>query len=227
MKFVHALPIWLLATSCAAQDSANAPPTAPAPASQGSAAANPPPAAPAPASQGSAAAKPPPTAPAPASQGSAAATGSTEFWSFQGTQPVVLKAFAKGAQVYVCKAKQGAAGAYEWTLKAPDAELFDEKGQKIGKHYGGPTWESTDGSKVVGKVRAKVDSPEATAIPWLLLDAKTTEGTGVLSKVKNIQRLATVGGKAPPTGCDAAHENAETRVDYTATYYMYGPKQGS
>ncbi len=197
MKLAHALPIWLLATSCAAQDSANAPPTAPAPA-------------PAPAS-------------ATASQGSVPAAASTDFWNFQGTQPVLLKALAKGVQVYVCKAKEGAAGAYEWTLKAPDAELFDEKGQKIGKHYGGPTWESTDGSKVVGQLRAKVDSPEATAIPWLLLDAKTTEGTGVLSKVKNIQRLATVGGKAPATGCDAAHEKAETRVDYTATYYMYGP----
>ena len=197
MKLAHALPIWLLATSCAAQDSANAPPTAPAPA-------------PAPAS-------------ATASQGSVPAAASTDFWNFQGTQPVLLKALAKGVQVYVCKAKEGAAGAYEWTLKAPDAELFDDKGQKIGKHYGGPTWESTDGSKVVGQLRAKVDSPEATAIPWLLLDAKTTEGTGVLSKVKNIQRLATVGGKAPATGCDAAHEKAETRVDYTATYYMYGP----
>ena len=197
MKLAHALPIWLLATSCAAQDSANAPPTAPAPA-------------PAPAS-------------ATASQGAVPAAASTDFWNFQGTQPVLLKALAKGVQVYVCKAKEGAAGAYEWTLKAPDAELFDEKGQKIGKHYGGPTWESTDGSKVVGQLRAKVDSPEATAIPWLLLDAKTTEGTGVLSKVKNIQRLATVGGKAPATGCDAAHEKAETRVDYTATYYMYGP----
>jgi hypothetical protein len=193
MKLSHTLPIWLLATGCAAQDSASAPPTAPAP------------------------------APAPASQGSVAAGASSDFWNFQGTQPVVLKALAKGAQVYVCVAKEGAAGAYEWTLKAPDAELFDEKGQKIGKHYGGPTWESTDGSKVVGQLRAKVDSPEATAIPWLLLDAKTTEGTGVLSKVKNIQRLATVGGKAPATGCDAAHKNAETRVDYTATYYMYGP----
>ncbi|HEV3189765.1 MAG TPA: DUF3455 domain-containing protein, partial [Polyangiaceae bacterium] len=190
-------------------DSTNAPPAAPAPASQGSAA-------PAPASQGSAAS-------APASQGAAAPAASTDFWKFQGTQPVVLKALAKGAQVYVCKAKEGAAGTYEWTLKAPDAELFDEKGQKIGKHYAGPTWESTDGSKVVGQLRAKVDSPEPTAIPWLLLDAKTTEGTGVLSKVKNIQRLATVGGKAPATGCDAAHEKAETRVDYTATYYMYGP----
>jgi hypothetical protein len=207
MKLAQAIPIWLLATGCAAQDSANAPPAAPA-------------------SQGSVATAPAP-APTPATQGSVAATPPVDFWSFQGTQPVVLKALAKGVQVYVCKAKEGAAGAYEWTLKAPEAELFDEKGQKIGKHYGGPTWESTDGSKVVGKVRAKVDSPEATAIPWLLLDAKTTEGTGILSKVKNIQRLATVGGKAPATGCDAAHENAETRVDYTATYYMYGPKPGS
>jgi hypothetical protein len=208
MKLSHALPIWLLATGCAAQDSASAPSATPAPASQGSA---------------TSAATPASPPAAPVANAPATAPATPQAITIPSTQPVVLKALAKGVQVYVCKGKEGAAGTFEWTLKAPDAELFDEKGQKIGKHYGGPTWESTDGSKVVGQLRAKVDSPEATAIPWLLLDAKTTEGTGVLSKVKNIQRLATVGGKAPATGCDAAHKNAETRVDYTATYYMYGP----
>ncbi|MDP9035251.1 MAG: DUF3455 domain-containing protein [Myxococcota bacterium] len=133
-------------------------------------------------------------------------------------------AAAKGVQIYACKPKgEGAPSAYEWMLKAPEAELFDDKGQKIGKHYGGPTWESSDGSKVVGMMRSKADAPDATAIPWLLIDVKSSDGAGVLSKVKNIQRVATSGGKAPASGCDAAHTGAETRVDYSATYYMYGP----
>jgi hypothetical protein len=138
-------------------------------------------------------------------------------------QKILLKAVGKGFQIYVCKAKEGAANVYEWTLKAPEAELFNDNGQVIGKHYGGPTWESTDGSKVVGKLHAKADAPEATAIPWLLLDAKSNEGSGVLGSVKGIQRVATVGGKAPAEGCDGTHTNAETRVPYGATYYMYGP----
>ncbi len=137
-------------------------------------------------------------------------------------QRVLLKASAKGVQIYVCKAAESAPRIYEWTLEAPEADLFDEEGQKIGRHYVGPTWQSTDGSKVVGKLRSHVDAPDATAVPWLLLDVKSTEGTGIFSKVKYIQRVETSGGKAPASGCDADRTGAEMRVDYTATYYMYG-----
>jgi hypothetical protein len=136
--------------------------------------------------------------------------------------PVLLKAAAKGVQVYACKAKDGSPSSFEWTLTGPDAQLFDDKGQPIGKHYAGPTWELADGSKVIGKLHGKVDAPDPTAIPWLSLDAKETQGTGLFSRVKNIQRVGTAGGKAPATGCDAAHAGAETRIDYTATYYFYG-----
>ncbi|HSY21183.1 MAG TPA: DUF3455 domain-containing protein [Polyangiaceae bacterium] len=136
--------------------------------------------------------------------------------------PVLLKAAAKGVQVYACKAKEAAPSTFEWTLTGPDAQLFDDRGQPIGKHYAGPTWELTDGSKVIGKLHGKVDAPDPNAIPWLSLDAKETQGSGLLTHVKNIQRVATAGGKAPATGCDAAHAGAETRVDYTATYYFYG-----
>lgn len=136
--------------------------------------------------------------------------------------PVLLKAAAKGAQVYVCKAKEGAPSTFEWTLTGPDAQLFDDKGQPIGKHYAGPTWELGDGSKVIAKLHAKVDAPDPNAIAWLLLDTKETQGTGLMTRVKSIQRVATAGGKAPATGCDAAHGGAETRANYTATYYFYG-----
>jgi hypothetical protein len=171
---------------------------------------------------------PPPAAPAPAaatpSSPRAVAPPSTpEAIAVSGGLRVLLKASAKGAQVYACKGREGTPTVYEWTLKAPEADLFDDQGQRIGKHYAGPTWESTDGSKVIAALRSKVDAPEATAIPWLLLDAKSTEGAGVLGRVKSIQRVATSGGKAPTSGCDAAHAGTETRVDYTATYYMYGP----
>lgn len=134
-------------------------------------------------------------------------------------QKVVLKAAAKGVQIYTCSPKP--ADAFEWTLKAPEADLFDGQGQKIGNHYGGPTWESTDGSKAVGQLKEKADAPEAGAIPWLLLDVKSNEGKGVLGKVKSVQRVDTKGGKAPSGGCDAGHSGAEVRVDYQATYYFY------
>jgi hypothetical protein len=124
----------------------------------------------------------------------------------------VLKALAKGAQVYTCKPEG-------WVLKAPDADLFDEQGAKIGHHFAGPTWELTDGSAVVGEVKEK--APAEGTIPWLLLAAKETRGAGTLSRVSFIQRVETQGGKAPAEGCDPAHQGAEIRVDYTATYLFY------
>lgn len=202
MDVIRVIPLALLLTNCAGQDPVTTPPATPTGAS------------PMPATS-AATNTPPPQVVAPPTM--------PEAIAIPGGQRVLLKAVAKGVQIYVCKPKEGAANVYEWTLKAPEANLFNDSGQVVGKHYAGPTWESTDGSKVVGKLHAKVDAPEATAIPWLLLDAKSNEGSGVLSAVKTIQRVATVGGKAPADGCDQAHANAETRVAYGATYYMYGP----
>lgn len=139
-------------------------------------------------------------------------------------QVVLLKAGARGAQVYVCQAGDDAAATLAWSLKAPEAELTDDRGTTIGKHYAGPTWEATDGSKVVGQKKAQADAPEAGAIPWLLVMAKANEGAGVMARVKTIQRVDTHGGKAPGEGCDAAHAGAEVRVPYTATYYFHGAR---
>ncbi len=135
-------------------------------------------------------------------------------------QSLLLKAKAKGLQIYVCQAS--APDKFAWTLKAPEAELFDEQGQPLGRHYAGPTWESKDSSKVVGQVKAKADPSQADAIPWLLLETKASEGTGVFSPVKWVQRLNTVGGKAPTEGCDSTHQNQEYKASYTADYYFYG-----
>ena len=137
-------------------------------------------------------------------------------------QPLLIRAAAKGAQIYTCKAKAADPAAFEWVLKAPEAELFDAGGAKIGRHYGGPTWESADGSRVVGEVMQR--SPAPGTIPWLLLRAKANEGTGVLAGVKYIQRLDTQGGVAPAAGCDAAHADAEARVEYTANYDFFGSR---
>ena len=96
---------------------------------------------------------------------------------------------------------------------------------KLGKHYGGPTWESDDGSKVVGQVLEKVDSGEPSAIPWLLLAAKSSSGSGVFERVKNIQRLNTAGGKAPSAAsCSRDVAGAEARVPYQATYVFFAAK---
>jgi hypothetical protein len=137
-------------------------------------------------------------------------------------QSLLFKAAAKGSQIYVCKAKPDNLNSFEWTLKAPDALLYDEQGQRLGKHYAGPTWESNDGSKVMAQVKAHTNAPQASTIPWLLLQGRSHQGNGIFSQVNWIQRLHTVGGKAPASGCDRAHENHEVSVAYQADYYFWG-----
>ena len=136
-------------------------------------------------------------------------------------QTVLLKALGKGVQIYECMATPADPGKFAWSFKGPEADLTDENGGKVAKHYTGPTWEANDGSKVVGEVLKKADAPRPGAVPWLLLKAKTNEGTGTFARVAYIQRVDTEGGVAPAAGCDQAHVKSEARVDYAANYYFY------
>lgn len=134
-------------------------------------------------------------------------------------QVLQLEALASGVQLYECQTKADGSGT-AWVFKAPEATLADRAGKPLGKHYAGPTWEGLDGSTVVGEVKARDPGPDATAIPWLLLAAKSNGGNGVFSATKSIQRVATVGGVAPAAGlCTAAGQ--VLRTSYTATYYFY------
>jgi len=140
-------------------------------------------------------------------------------------QTVLLKALGKGVQIYECKAKPEDPGKFKWSFKAPEADLTNEHGDKIGKHYAGPTWEANDGSKVVGEKKADKPAPRPDAVPWLLLQATTNEGTGTFARVTYIRRVDTEGGVAPTAGCDQVHVNTEARVDYRANYYFYVPQR--
>src|SRR5438045_3885034 len=104
---------------------------------------------------------------------------------------------AKGVQIYECRARRDSGGGYGLAFVAPEADLFDARGNRIGRHYAGPHWEATDGSKVLGTVTERADAPVADAIPWLLLAAKSVGPAGSFSKLTSIQRVNTVGGVAP------------------------------
>jgi Protein of unknown function (DUF3455) len=125
---------------------------------------------------------------------------------------------AKGVQIYECRMVDGKAG---WAFVAPEAELFDTSGKLVGKHYGGPTWESNDGSKIVGTVKQRADAKTANDIPWLLLSAKSTGPNGAMAAVTSIQRVNTVSGVAPADGCVAGKVGTVARVPYTADYYYF------
>jgi hypothetical protein len=132
--------------------------------------------------------------------------------------PVVTTVHATGAQVYSCTTD--ASGTRGWTLKGP-AATFKGPGGLRGRHFEGPTWQSSvDNSKVAGQKIADQPSPVPTAVPWLLLKATSHEGTGVFSTVTFIQRLHTTGGKPPAAPCGTA--SRELLVKYTADYVFYG-----
>jgi hypothetical protein len=133
-----------------------------------------------------------------------------------------LLGHATGTQNYTCQA-QGAG--FAWTFVAPSATLLDDKGKEIAIHFAGPTWQAVpDGSTVVGSKLAGV-TVDATAIPWLLLQAKSTapgpDGGDRLVPTTYIQRINTTGGLAPTSGCDANSVGSTADVPYTADYYFY------
>ncbi|OOG39160.1 DUF3455 domain-containing protein [Rhodanobacter sp. C05] len=129
-----------------------------------------------------------------------------------------IEAFGKGVQIYACKAS---GGTYAWLLKAPDATLADASGKAIGKHFAGPSWQANDGSTVVGEPLNASPSPDAGAIPWLVLHAKSHTGSGAMATVQYIVRERTEGGMAPTSGCDAGHAGSEVRVPYSAMYLFF------
>jgi hypothetical protein len=130
-----------------------------------------------------------------------------------------IRAEARGVQVYTC---EGSGDDFRWTLDHPEAELLDEKGQNIGRHFAGPSWEMIDHSRMSGKISARKSSPDGS-IPWMLIAAESHSGSGMLQHIEFVQRINTTGGIAPTTGCDAAHAKAKARIPYTATYVFFRP----
>ena len=141
-----------------------------------------------------------------------------------GNEALAMIVPAKGVQIYECRAKKDQPGAYEWAFVAPEADLFDISGKKIGRHYAGPHWESADGSKIAGTVKERADAPQAGAIPWLLLVTKSVGSQGSFSRITSIQRVSTVGGVEPKTGCSQSTVGATARISYTADYYFLSEK---
>jgi len=131
-----------------------------------------------------------------------------------GTNKVHFHAYAAGVQLYVWNGSG-------WVFQAPEAVLFADASThgNIGIHYAGPTWESESGSKVVGAAIANAPSPNPDSIPLLLIRAVSTQGPGIFARTTFIQRVNTVGGRAPVTAGTTTGQIA--RVPYTAEYFFY------
>jgi hypothetical protein len=128
---------------------------------------------------------------------------------------VAYRTYASGVQVYRWN---GTA----WAFVGPEANLFASANYRghVGTHYVGPTWESNSGSVVVSSGSTAIPcTPDPTAIPWLRLTGVTTTGPGIFEGVTFIQRVNTVGGRAP--SAPGTTVGQEAKVPYTTEYYFY------
>ena len=136
---------------------------------------------------------------------------------------VALETVGVGEITYECRAKSGDAAAFEWVFVGPRADLNGRAGQKLGSYYGPPaTWASDDGSRVTGTQVAIAPAP-AGSIPLQLVKANPAVGSGAMSGVSFVQRVATQGGVAPTLACDAASTGRREVVKYQADYIFWKP----
>ena len=113
------------------------------------------------------------------------------------------------------------AGMTEWFFVGPKAKLADRAGKQVGTYYGPPaTWESNDGSKVSG-TQVAVAPSGAGNIPFQLVKANPAMGSGAMTGVSYIQRVALKGGAAPATGCTADTKGARIVVPYQGDYIFW------
>jgi len=155
-----------------------------------------------------------------------------------------LVGHAVGTQNYVCL-PSGAGVAF--TLFTPDATLFNDDDKQIITHSFSPNpfennanpaltavgpiraaWQySRDSSIVWGQVKPHNSAVvDPTAIAWLKVTAVGADtgptGGDTLAHTTFIQRLNTVGGLAPSTGCASAADVGHLAfVPYTADYFFY------
>jgi len=146
---------------------------------------------------------------------------------------------AVGTQNYVCLPST-LNPPVAWLLHGPQATLFRAEGRQNATHFLSPnpdqggalraTWQDSRDSSAVWAVMAEQSSDPAyvhpDAIAWLLLDVVGTEagpkGGRSLTRTASLQRINTVGGKAPATGCATVNDIGNRQfVPYEADYLFY------
>ena len=134
---------------------------------------------------------------------------------------VALESVGVGEITYECRDKANAPGMTEWVFVGPNAVLNDRGGKQIGTYYGPPaTWASMDGSKITGAQVAVAPAGPGNS-PFQLVKANPAMGTGAMTGVTYIQRVALKGGVAPATACTTANKGTKEIVKYQADYIFW------
>ncbi|MCD2514392.1 DUF3455 domain-containing protein [Comamonas endophytica] len=134
---------------------------------------------------------------------------------------VAWETTGRGQITYECRDKANAPGQMEWFFVGPQADLMDRTGKKVGTYYGPPaTWEALDGSKVTATQLSVAPAGEGN-LPYQLVKANPAMGSGALTGVTYIQRVALKGGVAPAMACTAGNKGQRQTVMYQADYIFW------
>jgi hypothetical protein len=134
---------------------------------------------------------------------------------------VAMETVGSGDITYECRDKAAMPGQTEWVFVGPDAKLADRSGKTVGKYYGPPaTWESNDGSKLTA-TQVAVAPSGPTSLPYQLVKANPAMGSGAMTGVTYIQRVALTGGVAPTTPCTPMTKGQKQTVKYQADYIFW------
>jgi hypothetical protein len=151
-----------------------------------------------------------------------------------------------GTQNYVCTTSTASNTGFAFSLFTPQATLLDDAGDQLITHFFSPnndphalppeagtirvTWEDSRDSSVVWASLLQQSTDEQfvrkDAVPWLLLKkagvAAGPTGGDRLTKTTFIQRVNTVGGLAPASGCSTFEDlGRRAFIRYAADYFFY------
>ena len=134
---------------------------------------------------------------------------------------VAMETVGVGEITYECRDKANAPGQTEWVFVGPSAVLNDRSGNKVGTYFGPPaTWASNDGSRLTATQLAV--APAGTGnLPYQLVKANPAMGSGAMTGVTFIQRVALKGGVAPAAACTTANKGERQIVKYQADYIFW------
>jgi hypothetical protein len=131
---------------------------------------------------------------------------------------LVAVGYAKGHQVYLGRLQDN--GGLSWELAGPEATLWDSAGKPLAIHRKGPTWDTRDGTRLVGQLPPlrsyQPPGSQKGDVPWILLRVRASGAPGSFSRVNYVARVATHGGgppKRPPV-----RPGERLRVPYKAVY---------
>jgi len=138
-------------------------------------------------------------------------------------------------QNYAC-VPSPSVGHVDWVLFTPQATLFSDLGEQLITHFSSldpdepgivrVTWEDSQDTSTVWARATGVATVSPTAIPWVRLEvvgrALGPTGGTTLFDTTFIQRVNTVGGLAPSTGCNLPTDlGHKAFIPYTADYFFF------